>query len=80
MSAYALSTVTSIPLVRLLGNKQLFGQYEKAVHMSAEYKDYAHASLDIINTFHWKKVALVCDGNYKVLIEDHNICIEEKIY
>ena len=64
--------------MRLRENKQLFGQCEKAVQMSAVYKDYAHASLGVINTFQWKKVALVYDGNYKVPIVDHYIRIGGK--
>ena len=58
----ALSTVTCIPLIRLYGNDRPFDQCENAIQMSAEYMDYAHATLDILNTFQWNKIALVCDG------------------
>lgn len=76
-SACALSTVTGIPLIRLHGDKRPFDQCQKAVQMSAGYKDYAHASLDIINKYQWKKVALVFDGKtfYLQLIE-FNILIK----
>ncbi|XP_068737746.1 glutamate receptor 4-like isoform X2 [Montipora capricornis] len=59
--ACALSTVTGIPLIRLHGNIQPFEPCEKTLQLSASYKAYAHASLDILNTFHWTKVALVFD-------------------
>ena len=60
--AAALSTVTGIPLIRLHGNSQPFERCEKTLQLSASYKAYAHASLDILSTFHWTKVALVFDG------------------
>ncbi|XP_015751874.1 PREDICTED: glutamate receptor ionotropic, kainate 3-like [Acropora digitifera] len=61
--ACALSTVTGIPLVRLYRNKKPFDQCDKAVQMSAGYRDYAHATLDIVNEFQWKRVASVYDEN-----------------
>ena len=30
--------------------------------MSAGYRDYAHATLDIVNEFQWKRVASIYDG------------------
>ena len=30
--------------------------------MSAGYRDYAHATLDLVNEFQWKRVASVYDG------------------
>ena len=60
--ACALSTVTGIPLVRLYRNKKPFDQCDKAVQMSAGYRDYAHATLDLVNEFQWKRVASVYDG------------------
>ena len=60
--ACAVSKITGIPLIRLYGDSRPFEQCEKAVQMSAGYRDFAHASLDIINTFRWKKIALVFDG------------------
>ncbi|KAL9962084.1 hypothetical protein ACROYT_G031154 [Oculina patagonica] len=62
MSACTLSEVTGIPLIRLHGDRRPFDQCEKVIQMSAGYKDYAHASLDILNKFKWKKIALVIDG------------------
>ena len=63
--ACALSTVTGIPLLRLHGDSRSLNGCEKAVQMSAGYRDYAHATLDILNTFHWEKIALVFDGKLK---------------
>lgn len=62
--ACAISTVTSIPLILLHGNKRQFDQCEKVVRMSADYKDYAHATLDIIRMFRWEKITAVFDGNF----------------
>ena len=61
-SAFALSEVTGIPLIRLHGNSRPFDQCEKAIQMSAGYRDYAHATLDILNKFGWKTIALVFEG------------------
>lgn len=66
-SACALSTVTGIPLIRLHGDSRSFDQCEKAIQMSAGYRDYAHADLDILNTFGWKNIVLVFDGKYLLL-------------
>ena len=63
--ACALSTVTGIPLLRLHGDSMSMNGCEKAVQMSAGYRDYTHATLDILNTFHWEKIALVFDGKLK---------------
>ncbi|KAJ7337783.1 hypothetical protein OS493_007940 [Desmophyllum pertusum] len=60
-SACALSTVTGIPLIRLHGDSRPFDQCEKAIQMSAGYRDYAHATLDILNTFGWKNIIVVFD-------------------
>ena len=60
--ACAFSTITNIPLIYLHGNNPTLERCAKAIQLSADYKDYAHASLDIINTFHWKNIALVADG------------------
>ena len=35
--------------------------------MSAGYKEYAQATLDILNTFGWKNIVLVFDGEYLLL-------------
>ncbi|RMX49451.1 hypothetical protein pdam_00013352 [Pocillopora damicornis] len=61
--ACALSTVTNIPLVRLHDNKGPFEQCEKAIQMSAGYKDYAHATLDLLTAFKWGSVVLVFDDD-----------------
>ncbi|XP_067046394.1 glutamate receptor 2-like isoform X1 [Acropora muricata] len=59
--ACALATITNIPLVHLHGNNLAPDRCAKAIQLSADYKDYAHASLDIIYRFHWKNIALVVD-------------------
>lgn len=64
-STCVLSAVTSIPFFRLHGNSIPLDHCGPVVHMSAGYKDYAHASLDIISTFQWDKVALVFGGKNK---------------
>ena len=71
-NAYAcvLSTVTGIPLVRLYGNKRPLDQCDKAVQMSVGYRDYAHATLDIVNKFQWQKVASIYDGKPFDLCKD----------
>ena len=61
-SACALSTVSGIPIIRLHGDIRPIDHCEKAMQMSAEFKEYAHASLDILDTFSWKKIALVYEG------------------
>ena len=61
--ACALATITNIPLIHLHGNYPTLDRCAKAIQLSADFKDYAHASLDVINTFHWKNIALVADGN-----------------
>ena len=66
-TACALSTVTGIPLIRLHGDRRSFDQCEKAIQMSAGYKEYAHATLAILNMFKWKHVVLVFDGKYLLL-------------
>ena len=66
-STCALSTVTGIPLIRLHGERTTFDQCEKAIQMSAGYKEYAQATLDILNTFGWKNIVLVFDGEYLLL-------------
>ena len=58
----ALATITNIPLIHLHGNYLTLDRCAKAIQLSADFKDYAHASLDIINTFQWKNIALVADG------------------
>ena len=60
--ACALATITNIPLIHLRANYPTLDQCGKAIHLSADFKDYAHASLDIINTFQWKNIAMVADG------------------
>lgn len=61
-SPCALSEVTGIPLIRLHGDSKPFDQCEKVIQMSAGYREYAHATLYILNTFGWKNIAVVYDG------------------
>ena len=67
-SACALSDVTGIPLIRLHGDSRPFDQCEKAIQMSAGYRDYAHATLDILNMFGWKKIVQIIDGKKKSFV------------
>ena len=46
------------------GEKRSLDQCENAIQMSAGYKEYAQATLDMLNTFEWKTIALVFDGKY----------------
>ena len=61
-SACTLSEVTGIPLIRLRGDIGPLDQCEKAIQMSAGYRDYAHATLDVLNELGWKNVVLIIDG------------------
>ncbi|XP_020619406.1 uncharacterized protein LOC110057163 [Orbicella faveolata] len=63
MSACTLSSVTGIPLIRFHGDSRSFDQCEKAIQMSAGYKEYALATRAILNTFGWKNIALVYDAS-----------------
>jgi hypothetical protein len=40
------------------------GVCEQAIIMSADYVSYAHASIQIMDTFQWKKIALMVEGTY----------------
>ena len=60
--ACALSEVTGIPLIRVHGDSRPSDQCHKTIQMSAGYRDYAHATLAILNTFHWQSITLVYDG------------------
>jgi len=66
--ACALSEVTGIPLIRLHGDSRPSDQCDKAIQMSAGYRDYAHATLAILKTFHWESIALVFDGKLSFCI------------
>ena len=57
--ACPLSEVTGIPLIRLRGDIGPLDQCEKAIQISAGYRDYAHATLDVINELGWKNVVLI---------------------
>lgn len=63
-SGCALSTITGIPLIRLHGNNGPLDQCEKAIQMSAGYKDYAYATLDILKIYEWKNIVLVYEGKF----------------
>ena len=65
--ACSLSTVTGIPLVRLYERLIPFNQCDKTVDMSVDYRDFAHATFDVLASFHWRKISLVFDGNQECL-------------
>ena len=58
----ALSAVTGIPVISLNRDTRTINKCKKSVQMHPGYKTYAHASLDILNTFQWEKIALLYDG------------------
>ena len=58
----ALSAVTGIPVISLSRDTRPINECKKSVQMHPGYKTYAHATLDIVNTFQWKKLALLYDG------------------
>ena len=60
--ACALSAVTGIPVISLSRDTRPINECKKSVQMHPGYKTYAHATLDIVNTFQWKKLALLYDG------------------
>ena len=77
--ACALSKVTGIPLIRLHGDSRPSDQCDKAIQMSAGYRDYAHATLAILKTFHWEGIALVFDGKLSFCIFFYYIVMKEGI-
>ena len=66
--ACSLSTVTGIPLVRLYERLMPFNQCDKTVDMSVGYRYFAHATFDVLASFHWRKISLVFDGNQECLM------------
>jgi len=36
--------------------------------MSPDFRDFAHATLDILNTFEWTNIAAVFDGKKKTTV------------
>ena len=61
-SACALSSVADIPLIRFHGDSRPSDQCEKTIQMSSDFRDFAHATLDILDTFGWTNIAVVFDG------------------
>ncbi|XP_044181464.1 glutamate receptor 2-like isoform X1 [Acropora millepora] len=77
--ACTLATITKIPLIHLHGNNPPLDRCAKAIQLSADFKDYAHASLDIINTFHWEKIAIVADeGRFPEAVYFYGISQDSK--
>ena len=62
--ACSLSTVTGIPLIRLY---ERLNQCNKTVDMSVDYRYFAHATFDVLASFHWRKISLVFHGNQECL-------------
>ena len=58
----ALSAVTGIPVISLSRDTRPINECKKSVQMHPGYQTYAHATLDVVNTFQWKKIALLYDG------------------
>jgi len=59
--------VADIPLIRLHGYRRSLEHCKKTIQFSPGYRDYGHASLDILNSFGWKTIALVFDGKDLIL-------------
>lgn len=57
----ALSSVTKIPLLRIHGSKDYMMKdvCDQVITMSADYTSYAHATIQILDTFQWKKIAFM---------------------
>ena len=63
VSACVLSTFTGIPLIRLHEDHDHWYKCEQAgVTMSAPSSNYAGATVKLLKTFHWTKVAVVYEG------------------
>ena len=60
--ACALSAVTGIPVISLNGDTRPTDECVKTVQIQAGCRTYAHATLDILNTFQWKNIALLYEG------------------
>ncbi|CAH3015262.1 unnamed protein product, partial [Porites evermanni] len=59
----ALSAVTGIPVISLSRDTRPIDECTKSVQMHPGYKTFAHATLDILNTFQWEKIALLYDAD-----------------
>lgn len=60
--ACALSVVTGIPVISLRRDTRPTDGCLKTLQIQAGYRTYAHATLDILNTFQWKNIALLYEG------------------
>ena len=67
----ALSAVTGIPIISLSTDTRPANECKKSVQMHPGYKTYARATIDILNTFQWKKIALLYDG--KTNLKDFSV-------
>ena len=72
--ACALSAVTGIPVISLRGDTRPTDECVKTVQIQAGYRTYAHATLDILNTFQWKNIALLYEGKPILPISVYNNC------
>jgi len=63
----ALSSVAGIPLIGFHRDNRPFDHCETTIQMSSDFRDFAHATLDILNTFGWENIALVFDGKKTVI-------------
>lgn len=73
-NACALSVVTGIPVISLRRDTRPTDGCLKTLQIQAGYRTYAHATLDILNTFQWKNIALLYEGKPILWISIYNKC------
>lgn len=73
--ACALSVVTGIPVISLRRDTRPFTDgCLKTLQIQAGYRTYALATLDILNKFQWKNIALLYEGKPILRISIYNKC------
>ena len=72
--ACALSVVTGIPVISLRRDTRPTDGCFKTLQIQAGYRTYAHATLDILDTFQWKNIALLYEGKPISRISIYNKC------
>ena len=72
--ACALSVVTGIPVISLRRETRPTDGCFKTLQIQAGYRTYAHATLDILNKFQWKNIALLYEGKPISRISIYNKC------
>ena len=66
--ACVLSVFTGIPFVRLHNNRDHWNKCDHAgVSLSPSYSDYTRATVQLLETFHWEKVAVLYEGKVVIM-------------